>query len=81
MTDTELLALPKVRVADAARYLQNGTSVQEIRVLAQNGRCPYCEAFRGAGRYYYRVNIGRLMQYKRGELGLLTQEHAKETGA
>lgn len=68
MTDVELLALPKVRVADAARYLQNGTTTQEIRVLAQNGLCPFCKAIRGKGRFAYRIHVGLLMRYKRGEL-------------
>ena len=68
MTDEELLSLPKVRVADAARYLQNGTTAQEIRYFSQLGVCPYCEAIKGSGRYAYRVNIGRLMKYKKGEL-------------
>ena len=68
MTDEELLALPKVRVEDAARYLQNGTTAQEIRVLAQYDNCPFCEAIKGRGRYAYRVNIGRLMKFKKGEL-------------
>ena len=70
MTDQELLALPRVRVEDAAKYLQNGTTAQEIRVKAQFGRCPYCKAERMSGRYRYRINIGLLMKYKAGELGL-----------
>lgn len=70
MTDQELLALPRVRVEDAAKYLQNGTTAQEIRVKAQYGRCPYCKAKRMSGRYRYRINIGLLMKYKAGELGL-----------
>lgn len=68
LTDEELLALPKVRVADAARYLQNGTTAQEIRYFAQIGKSPFCEAIKGNGRYAYRVNIGRLMKFKKGEL-------------
>lgn len=69
MTDNELLALPKVRVEDAARYLQNGTTAQEIRVLAQNGLCRFCDAKRGSGsRYTYRINIGKLMKEKKGDL-------------
>ena len=68
LTDEELLALPKVRVEDAARYLQNGTTAQEIRVLAQYDSCPFCVAIKGRGRYAYRVNVGRLMKFKKGEL-------------
>lgn len=70
MTDADLLALPKVRPEDAARYLQNGTTTQEIRVKAQLGKCPFCAAEMMSGRYRYRVNVGLLMKYKHGELGL-----------
>ena len=68
MSIEELLALPKVRVEDAARFLQNGTTAQEIRVKAQNGTCSYCEAIKGKGRYAYRVNVGRLIRVKEGEI-------------
>ena len=54
MTDMELLALPKIGPEAAARYLQNGTNAQEIRVKAQLGKCPFC--------------IGSLIKYKAGEL-------------
>ncbi len=71
MTDQELLALPKVRVEDAAKYLQNGTTAQEIRVKAQYGKCPFCKAEQPTGRrYVYRINVGLLLRYKAGELGL-----------
>ena len=70
MTENELLSLPKVGVSDAARYLQNGTSAQEIRVQAQHGRCPFCKAEKMSGRYRYRVHLGLLIKYKAGELGL-----------
>ena len=67
MTDMELLAMPKVGPEQAARYLQNGTSAQEIRVKAQNGLCPYCKAEKGKGRYRYRVLVGALIKYRAGE--------------
>lgn len=70
MTDQELLALPKVGPAEAARYLQNGTTAQEIRVKAQHEKCPFCKAEKMTGRYRYRINIGLLIKYKSGELGL-----------
>ncbi len=73
MTDTELMALPKVGTAEAARYLQNGSTALDVRLLAQSGRSPYCTAelkTPGSKRYTYRVHIGLLMRYKRGELGL-----------
>ena len=74
MTDGELLALKKVGVADAARYLQNGTTIQDIRVLAKAGKCPFCEAYQrktGSQKHVYRINVGLLMAYKHGELGMM----------
>lgn len=68
LTDMELLAMPKVGPEQAARYLQNGTSAQEIRVKAQNGICPFCKAEKGSGRYRYRVLVGALIKYKAGEI-------------
>ena len=54
MTDQELMAIPKIRPEDAARYLQDGTTAQEIRVKAQNDICPFCSAEKrtpGSRRY------------------------------
>ena len=70
LTEAELLALPKIRVDHAARFLQNGTTAQEIRVQAQFGVCPYCKAERMTGRFRYRINPGLLIKYKAGELGM-----------
>lgn len=72
MTDAELLAHRKIGPELAAKYLQDGTTAQEIRVKAQLGMCPFCKATRGSAgtRYVYRVNPGLLMKYKAGELGL-----------
>lgn len=70
LTKEELLSLPKIRVDHAARYLQNGTTAQEIRVQAQFGVCPFCKAEYMTGRYRYRVNPGLLIKYKSGELGI-----------
>ena len=70
MTDAELMAHKKVGPQVAAAYLQNGTTAQEIRVKAQNGTCPFCKAEKMEGRYRYRVNLGLLMKYKAGEIGL-----------
>lgn len=72
MTDQELLANKKIRPETAARYLQDGTTAQEIRVKAQKGICPFCTAEKPTGkRWTYRVNPGLLMKYKAGELGLV----------
>lgn len=70
MSDQELDALKRVGPEAAARYLQNGTTAQEIRVKAQLGLCPFCLAEKMKSTYRYRVNIGLLKAYKRGELGL-----------
>ena len=70
MSDQELDALHRVGPEAAARYLQNGTTAQEIRVKAQNGICPFCIAEKMKSKYRYRVNVGLLKAYKRGELGL-----------
>lgn len=70
MTDAELLSHEKIGPEVAAKYLQNGTTAQELRVKAQCGICPFMIAKRGKGRYSYRVNVGLLIKYKHGELGL-----------
>lgn len=70
MSDAELLANKKIGPEIAAKYLQNGTTAQEIRVKAQNGHCPFCVAERMKGRYRYRIVPGLLIKYKAGELGL-----------
>lgn len=70
MTDEELLANKKIGPDLAAKYLQNGTTAQEIRVKAQKGICPFCTAELMKGRYRYRINPGLLIKYKAGELGL-----------
>jgi len=70
VSEAELLSMKKIGPEAAARYLQNGTTAQEIRVQAQNGRCPFCRAERMTGRYRYRINPGLLIKYKQGELGL-----------
>lgn len=66
MTTKELLELPKVRVEDAARYLQNGTSADDIRIMAQANACNFCRALKktGSRRYYYRIHIGNLINEK-----------------
>lgn len=78
MSDVELLALPKIRPEDAAKYLQNGTTAQEIRLDAQDGICPFCTArLNKGGRHSYRVNVGLLIKYKHGELGLHGSQNAE----
>lgn len=79
MTDIELLSHKRITPEIAARYLQDGTTAQEIRVKARNGTVPYCSAEQPSGkRWVYRVNPGLLMKFKAGELGLL-QTQRKET--
>ena len=71
MLDDELLACPKVTPEIAARYLQGEMPAQEIRIRAQNGVCPFCRAVKvspASSRFTYRINVGQLMAFKRGEL-------------
>lgn len=70
MTDAELLAHEKIGPEVAAKYLQNGTSPHDLRLDAQEGICPFMTAKKGRGRHSYRVNVGLLIKYKHGELGL-----------
>lgn len=70
MTDAELLAHEKIGPELAAKYLQNGTSPHDLRLDAQDGICPFMTAKKGKGRYSYRVNVGLLIAYKHGQLGL-----------
>lgn len=69
MTEQELLSHEKIGPEVAAKYLQNGTTAQDLRLDAQDGICPFMIAKRGKGRYSYRVNVGLLIKYKHGELG------------
>jgi hypothetical protein len=70
MTDSELLSHEKIGPAVAAKYLQNGSNAHDLRLDAQEGICPFMIARKGKGRYSYRVNVGLLIKYKHGELGL-----------
>lgn len=70
MTDEELLSHEKIGPEVAAKYLQSGHTAQDLRLDAQEGICPFMRAIRGKGRYSYRVNVGLLIRYKHGELGL-----------
>ena len=72
MSDNELMSLKKIRPEDAARYLQDGSTAQEIRVKAQLGICPFCTAEQPTGRrWVYRINPGKLMKYKHGEIDMM----------
>ena len=68
MTDAELLSYKRVGPEIAAKYLQGGYCAQELRLDAQDGICPFMRAIKGEGRYSYRVNVGRLIKFKHGEL-------------
>lgn len=78
MTDAELLAHEKIGPVVAAKYLQNGTNPHDLRLDAREGKCPFMTAKRGKGRYSYRVNVGLLIKYKHGELGLHGNLHPDE---
>lgn len=61
------MALPRVGPIEAAKYLQNGTTAQDIRLDAQEGISPFCTAKKNkGGRHSYRVNVGLLMKFKNG---------------
>lgn len=69
MKEAEILSMKKVGPAEAARYLQNGTTAQQIRVWAKSGCCPFCQAVKLPGaskRMTYRVHIANLIAYKTG---------------
>ena len=68
MTEAELLSNKKIGPELAAKYLQNGTTAHELRLDARDGICPFMTARPGKGRYGYRVNVGRLIKFKNGEL-------------
>lgn len=70
MSEAELLAHSKIGPEIAAKFLQNGTTAQDIRVEAQHGISPFCTAKKMTGRFRYRINVGLLIKYKNGELGL-----------
>lgn len=70
MSEAELLAHPKIGPEIAAKFLQNGTTAQDIRMEAQHGISPFCTAQKMTGRFRYRINVGLLIKYKNGELGL-----------
>lgn len=68
MSDEELLRHKKIGPEIAAKYLQGGYTAQELRLDAQEGISPFITAKKGKGRYSYRVNVGRLIKFKHGEL-------------
>ncbi|MBQ8797194.1 MAG: hypothetical protein IJZ56_03250 [Oscillospiraceae bacterium] len=68
MSDEELLSYKKVGPEIAARYLQGGYNAHELRLDARDGICPFMRAIRGKGRYSYRVNVGKLILFKHGDL-------------
>ena len=69
MDTEEILTRKKIRPEDAAAYLQNGTTALDVRIWAQNGTCPFAQAFRrpGSRQYTYRIHLGNLQRYKAGE--------------
>lgn len=67
MTEQELLSHKRITPEIAAKYLQDGTTAQEIRVKARYGHIPFCSAEQPSGkRWVYRVNPGLLIKYKNG---------------
>ena len=72
LTEAALRGLPRIRPEDAARYLQSGVTALEIRMKAQEGKCPFCRAEKtpGAKTWHYRVNLNLLIRAKIGEFGV-----------
>lgn len=72
LTIQDLKALPRIRPEDAARYLQSGVTALEIRMKAQEGKCPFCRAEKtpGAKTWHYRVNLNLLIRAKEGAFGV-----------
>ena len=71
MTTKELLSLKKVTVAAAAAYLQSGVTPEELRVMAQEGLCPYISCnFRteNSKKRRYRVDVRGLILAKCGQI-------------
>ena len=60
MRDEDLFCLKKVRTVDAAKYLQDGTTAAELRLLIQEHRCPFADVdlTPGSHRRRYRINVG-----------------------
>jgi hypothetical protein len=71
MRDEDLFCLKKVRTVDAAKYLQDGTTAAELRLLIQEHRCPFADVdlTPGSHRRRYRINVGRLIDCKAGKFG------------
>ena len=72
LTEAAPRGLPRIRPEDAAKYLQSGVTALEIRMKAQEGKCPFCRAEKtpGAKTWHYRVNLSLLIRAKEGEFGV-----------
>ena len=72
LTEAALRGLPRIRPEDAAKYLQSGVTALEIRMKAQEGKCPFCRAEKtpGTKTWHYRVNLSLLIRAKNGEFGV-----------
>lgn len=70
MTTGELLAIRKIRAEHAAKYLQDGTTPEELRLLAQARRCPFMTVLDNSKRRRtYRINARLLIDCKAGKFG------------
>lgn len=72
LTEAALRGLPRIRPEDAAKYLQSGVTALEIRMKAQEGKCPFCRAEKTpeSKTWHYRVNLNLLIRAKNGEFGV-----------
>ncbi len=72
LTEAALRGLPRIRPEDAAKYLQSGVTALEIRMKAQEGKCPFCRAEKtpNSKTWHYRVNLSLLIRAKEGAFGV-----------
>lgn len=69
MTDSDILAMDKVTVAEAAEYL--GATQEVIRCGMLQHVLPIGAAIKGpGGRWVYHISPGLLVAYKRGTLNI-----------
>jgi hypothetical protein len=71
MTETELLALPKVGPDEASAFLGGEPTAQYIRLWCKDGDCPFGSAKQQTNeRWTFTINRMLLIKYRRGEIPL-----------
>mgnify|MGYP000742070226 CR=1 FL=1 len=70
MTEQEFLKIKHPRPEHASKYLDGKITAENIRCLAIQKECTFCQAFKTSAksrRYTYIVNPEALFRYKKGE--------------